>query len=836
MELLRTASVDGRACCAAGEEVWVGKQSGGIAVFAARTGDRLLDIDVTADDGATAAQVSHMMAVLGEVWVSTLEGRVHIFDLASRRSLDSILLPGAEKKVRVVGLLNGGHIAVVAAASGSVYLHHPLTHKRLGTLSTSTSPCTAVALFYSFVVGGDASGALYLWDPLSGECVHYHGESKSEVLALLHEPTTGTMWVSRANEHVDVYAVVDGALQLQRRVSGVGRVTGMVAVSGTVVATTFTRRLVQIDAATARIAANVAGAHDTFIHGCCKAMHEEVAQVWSVGNDGALRAWRVPGVLVPVVSPPHLPPAAQAALASAVAAHFESEQSALRVEVQAAQRRSVDVADELRKAREEAQELRLRLSLEEEKRLAVDAELAAERRRRVEVEERNAALTKDVIEITSKVSTVERERNSLRGEVTQLQLDLSKSRTDTSTRQTEKTSVEKLLSEERTQRSVMEQRLRDTEGRLSSLQAEHRRVCDAVGSVAASQQSMNKAAQDDQVKSGAAVSAELEQARRMNALMSAAIASMEYTIRRREEEDRDLTALLNAFRRRVADRVTDPNLAALLLATIVRNAPRFDLECDEFTKAQLMDRNGPFLQFIQSLRATDPEAYQKLMQYLQNPSAAQGLPAEAQALLDRLVTLAASDGAVSEADLSSFKKTIPVFTDAAGIPDSRVAAGAGVSGLGGGGAVPPSLAALLGAGGVAGGVAPTASGGLTQQDQEVVNNALVRELRGQRLIDENYIREQQAMFEFILKTRRLLVESLAVLQKRTASARQVVEALCLNTAAASTSSPATTPSRKSLQPLQNIFSGIVRELEELASDVVQRYLTSAEKQRLGVVQ
>ncbi|KAG5486255.1 hypothetical protein LSCM1_07378 [Leishmania martiniquensis] len=827
MNILHTASVDGRTCCAANEEVWVAKQSGGIAVFSARSGTCVRHIALTDDDGATPAQVTHMMTVFEEVWVSTREGRVHIYKLATHTAVDSILIPGAERKVQVVSLSFNGHIAVIATTSGSVYVHHPLTHKRLRTLSTSASPCTAAIQFYSFVVGADTKGALYLWDPVAGECVIYHAESKSEVVALLHEPTTGTIWASRTNEHVDVYAIVEGALQLQRRVSGIGRVTGMVAVSGTVVATTFTKCVVQIDAATAKVTVNVAGAHTKFIYGCCKAMHQEVAQVWSLGNDATLRVWSVAGLQVPAAPLPHLPPTKQAAFTSSVEAKLGLSLGRLQVDMQSERNSRACMAEELLKAREEAQEMRLRVFKEEEKWLTLDAELTAERKRRRELEESNANLAKEVADITSKVAVVEREGQALRGEVAELKVALSQSRTETNAKQTEKANTEKQLSEERTNKNRLEQRLRDTEGKLASLQAEHRRVCESLGSANAAQP-LRSAAEDGLASDNAALKTELEQARRMNSLMSSAMASMEYTIRRREEEDRDLTALLNAFRHRVADRVTDPNLSALLLATIVRNAPRFDLQCDELTKAQLMEQNGPFLQFIQTLRATDPEAYQKLMQYLQHPSILQGLPNDAQVLLERLLARASREGEVPNEDIANFKRAIPSFTD------STAALGVGREGAGSGTGARESVISEGNA--AASGVSFGSAGdGLTVQN-EAAKYALLREMREQRLIDENYIREQQTMFEFILKTRRLLVESLAVLYKRTMSARQVMEALCLNTAALNSSALTGTPSRKSLQPLQNIFTDIVRELEELISDVIQRYLSGAEKQRLGLEQ
>lgn len=871
MESLHTIKIGGRACCAIKDEVWVAKQSGGVAVYSARTGAPLSDVTIAGKDLATA-QVTRMIAVFDEVWLATNAGEVCFVNATRHACVDTLRIPGAEKKVQIVGLCFNGHVAVIAAASGSLFLHHPLSHRRLATLSTPTAPCTAVAQLYSFVVGGDAAGGLYVWDAHSAACITYHGESTSGVCALLHEPTTGTVWVARKNENVDVYALDTSSISsdsgtglcLQRRVSGLGKVTDLVAVSGTVLATTFAGGVVQIDAQTAKIiakagaadvpapssptTADAAVAHASFVHGCCKAMHQEVAQVWTVGNDSTVRVWRATGKHIPVVPVPLLPPAVQAQLANAVEAAASSVESELRVEVQTARQQRVDIVDDLRKSREEAQELRLRLAKREASVHIVEEELAAETKLRKELEERLAKLTKDVTEITSKVNTVERERGALQSEVTQLKTDVSKANTNANTRQAEKATAEQQLAQEKTSKCTLEQRLRDTENKLTALQAEHRRLCESTGTTV-SATALSKEAQDNLAKNSATMLSDLEQARRLNQLMSSAIASMEYTIRRHEEEHKDLTALLNAYRRRVADRVSDPHLSALLLATIVRNAPRFDLECDAFTKAQLMDRNGPFLLFVQSLRTSDPEAYEKLIQYLQNPSATENLTAEAQTMLDRFVSLAAKEGDVSGEDLASFKRSIPsLVTSSGGAAAAPAPATSNAPAVGGSGAAPGSLAALL-QNNLLSSAKPNASGiaadganadananssGLSKQDQEVVNRAVITELRGQQGVDENFIREQQAMFEFILRTRRLLVESLAVLHKRTVSARQVVEALSVNAATSTAALPGIAAPRKSLQPLQGVFGGIIKELDSLATEVVTRYLTAAEKQRLGI--
>lgn len=864
MEAIRSIKVNGRACCAVKDEVWVAQQSGGIAVFSARSGDLLTEVEVKSG-GADGAQFTCLTAVFDEVWAATISGEVHFLHASLHSCTDTLRVPGAEKKVQVVQLCFNGHVAVVATSSGSLYLHHPLTHQRLCTLTTSTAPCTAAMQFYSFVVGGDAKGGLYVWDSLSGECLCYHGESSSEVVALLHEPATGTIWVSRANENTDVYTFDSKGLVLRRRVSGVGKVTDMVAVSATVLATTFSKRVVQIDAATAKVMSSGSDAstqHTSFIHGCCKAMHQEVAQVWSIGNDAAILVWRVTGKLTAVVPVPLLLPAMQAELTNAVHAKEALAEGELRVRVQTERQRSVDIVDDLRKSREEAQELRLRLCKKEESCHLVEEKLTAEKKLRKELEERIAKLTKDVTEITSKVNIVERERSTLQGELTQLKTDLSKANTNVNAKQTEKATVEQQLLQEKTNKSILEQRLRDAEAKLASMQAEHRRLCEATGTVT-NASALSQDAQEALAKNSTALASELDEARKLHQLMSSAMASMEYTLRRREEEDKDLTALLNAYRRRVADRVSDPHLSALLLATIVRNASRFDVECDAFTRAQLMDHNGPFLQFIQSLRATEPEVYEKLVHFLQSPSATENLNTDTRALLDRVVALAAKEGEVSGEDIVSFKRSIPGFVAGFGVASTTAAnttttagtasaapaaAPAAAAGPTDGAAVAPNVLAALpqgnlssgsktGAGGQGNASGTAADSSLSKQDQEVIHNAVIRELRGQQTADENNLREQQALFEFILKTRRMLVESLALMHKRTVSARQVVEALCLNTAAAATPTltPSTSSPRKSLQPMQTIFAGIIRELDTIATEVVQRYLTAAEKQRLGIV-
>ncbi|CAD2222043.1 hypothetical protein AGDE_05538 [Angomonas deanei] len=613
-------------------------------------------------------------------------------------------------------------------------------------------------------------------------------------------------------------------LALAARASAVGKVTGLESVSGKIIASTFEKKIVVICALTARVLDVMESSHKSFMCGITKVRRRETASLWTYSNDGGVQTWELQGNFVKVKEGTKTLRKKLSKLS--VTNHLQqlAENVQLGVNVQEEKNKYINFRDDLRTAREEAQELRLKLiKLQEELEVKKEEVLKGETRVK-ELEADNAKCKKDVTEFSEKVSSVEKERAALQSEVGTLKEDLSKARTEVSDKIAENSKVSQEVSLAKTEKSQMEQRLHDAEGKLATIEGENTRLCRSIGSVAAAQ-GAERDVQNQILKGSEQSRSELERVMKLNKVLSSALASMEYTIRKKEEEEKDLTALLNAYRRKVADRVSDPHLSALLIATMVRNPARFDLECDDITKGELLDRNGPFIQFIHSLRDTDFDAYNKMMEYLQQSSDGT-LPPEAHELLDRFLSLATTEGVVSGEVLNSFKRSIP-----SNLHSSQIA-----------GQLQPSLDALNGpsSSGGASAVGYGGSGTSNQNDvpaylkgpgapfskeDELVTTNLLREIRSQKNVDENYVKEHQVLFEFILQTRRALVERLALLQKRTVSAKQVVEALSVTNQSS--------PLKKS-QSLQSVFVGIIQELVELSTDVVMKYFTNAERQRLNI--
>ncbi|EPY29246.1 hypothetical protein AGDE_10052 [Angomonas deanei] len=606
-----------RTCCAWENEVWVAKQEGNIGVLDAVSNQVLVEVPVNVDNQSNAV-IQFMTAVEDEIWIATLEGKIAVFDAVNRRYTKTISLPGFEKKAALTGLLFDGLHVLIPSETGRTYIFEPQSKKQIGVLAAE-APCTAVTTMEGYFVGGDKEGRLYVWDAETLQCIVRHDKSKSEVRHVLFEEYSRTIWVARENGNIDIYSMAANQLALAARASAVGKVTGLESVSGKIIASTFEKKIVVICALTARVLDVMESSHKSFMCGITKVRRRETASLWTYSNDGGVQTWELQGNFVKVKEGTKTLRKKLSKLS--VTNHLQqlAENVQLGVNVQEEKNKYINFRDDLRTAREEAQELRLKLiKLQEELEVKKEEVLKGETRVK-ELEADNAKCKKDVTEFSEKVSSVEKERAALQSEVGTLKEDLSKARTEVSDKIAENSKVSQEVSLAKTEKSQMEQRLHDAEGKLATIEGENTRLCRSIGSVAAAQ-GAERDVQNQILKGSEQSRSELERVMKLNKVLSSALASMEYTIRKKEEEEKDLTALLNAYRRKVADRVSDPHLSALLIATMVRNPARFDLECDDITKGELLDRNGPFIQFIHSLRDTDFDAYNKMMEYLQQSS------------------------------------------------------------------------------------------------------------------------------------------------------------------------------------------------------------------------
>lgn len=850
--------VRARSGCSTGQEVWLARQEGGITILDSHTCATLHDISLPTER-VRASQILNLTPVLDEVWATSIDGELLCFKVASREVVDVLRLNGSRSAPSLAHVSFHENAVLIASATGKVFVLNPATRRVVQTLAT-LSPCTFVAGHYSFVVAGDTEGRLYVWHLTLGELVAVHAESKSAVRHILHEPTTGTIWVARQNKNVDVYRLEHSlTLLLVAQLPSVAIITGMLEVSGEVVLATYCKKRIIVDARTASIVKVVPAVGKSFSHGLVKARKVELAAVWTLINDDGICMSIEEGIPTAAYQPPRFPPYRGDTVTSGLYASLLEDNATLGVDVERAKLDTVSMQEDLRKAQEEAHELRLRLTVGEDQAKAVELRKKDDRIR--ELEERTRTLQKDVTDITSKAACTEHERAVLQGDLSRLLSDVSTSRADASAHLAEISVVNMQLSKERKEKMVLEQRLHETTDKLSSLQAENARLCESIGNVATFQNADREVRKGIMTTMEASGAAELAEAQRMNHVLSSMLGSMEHTIRRQVEEAKDLSVLLNAYRRKVADAVTDPHLSALLAATVVRHPDRFEMDCDEATKAMLRNHNGPFIQFIDSLRTTDPDAYAKLMWYLQQPSTTDVIPPEKRSVVDELVALASKGGAITGADVEAIKHSIPAATPhsvpypGAGTADLSAplaqTAAASAASCHSTGPSPSVLGSLLPVaatpaspvGGMGsslsmrGPAPPLPSADVLDQgsalqpglaDGEVKAQASSTSwlLRSQETVDEAFLKEQRSMFEFVLSSRRALVECLVLLHKRTVNACQVVEALTANSVSMNH-----TPSRRHWS---SVVSRVVAELSELAASVVLRFLTRSEKQRLSV--
>ncbi|EPY20543.1 hypothetical protein STCU_08951 [Strigomonas culicis] len=528
--MLNVTSVDvnARACCSWLDEVWVAKQQGGLQIFNSTTNEKIKDVNVSADDGNNV-QLGALIPVLGEIWATTLDGKLLVISATSHTIVATLRLPGEEKKAALTALYFNGYMVLVASETGRVFMLHPVSKKQVGVL-TAHAPCTAVTTFYSFILTGDRDGRLYLWDGISGVCLAEHDKSKSEVLHLFHELTTGTIWVARKNGNLDLYTVSADQIALVARAPALGRVTGLVSVSGNIMVSTFEKKLFVLCARTGNILKELRNVHSGFLHGITKVQQQEKAVLWTFANDTDVKVWEAEGAFVPAYIAPRKSPYEVAQMAARQPLAQISENAALGVKVQQAKRKAVDVAGDLRAAREEAQEMRLRLLRVDEK-SRVDKEELLKLQARVNelVEEQRTTQRNFTDEQQKNVSAVH-ERTALQSEVSTLKEDLSKARTDAYNKMEEASRKSQEVSEAKTEKSQMEMRLQDAEVKLATVQAENARLCRAMGSISISQ-CADKDVQNQILSDSAKVCDEAERLRRVNRMMSSAISSMVYTIR-----------------------------------------------------------------------------------------------------------------------------------------------------------------------------------------------------------------------------------------------------------------------------------------------------------------
>ncbi|CCD11957.1 unnamed protein product [Trypanosoma congolense IL3000] len=360
---------------------------------------------------------------------------------------------------------------------------------------------------------------------------------------------------------------------------------------------------------------------------------------------------------------------------------------------------------------------------------------------------------------------------------------------------------------------------------------------------------------------------DVDELMKKNAILQALIKSLEYTIRRKEEEERDITSLLNAFRRKVADRVTDPHLRTLLSSVMFRNPERF------YTGSKgeadfLQEFNEPLMNYMQELRQSDPDVYKQLIEYLQHPLAG----SRNDDVCDKLIALAKQEGDRGE-NFRSLKRSLPVLlsslNEAANMGSdynfeasiSRKGAVPGECDTSAFGVSHPlkqcdsPLSVFNSSSGGPANITLRSTTQMPADDKPTVEGEIYNFLKNLQTsgdinvftaqmapngADEAYVRQIRSTFEFILQTRGTLVRQMAILWRRAYKGLQVVKALASSNAreialsqksSLKSSVNSSSPRGKS-QKLGAVAIGILDELSSLVSSIISTLFTSTEKQRI----
>lgn len=856
-----TFECNARCCCVVGKVVWVAELKGGVAVHNAQDGQLLERIAVA--EGNNRVHFKCMVLVNHELWAGSSEGVVHIFEATRRRWKRQIAIMGTGTAAPITALIFDGHSVIGASETGRIVQWNPSSKAQMMAY-TSSSPAADVTVFAGLIISGHGDGSLRVWDPYSGEMVVEHLKDNSDVTRLLVEPTTSTLWVGRRSGCISVYSL--DAESEERRSSepvlftlksrvliGKEAVTSLQAITGKVLVTTHCRVVAVVNAHTYEVLICVNGAHDAFIYGAARVYVAETVRAWTIGNDSVAHIWDVAGYYVPSQSTPAMGPHEQEKIVEDAKCLLSFENSKLATRVAAAGVTVTKLQEELQAARNEAQELRLRLvsvdDLEKEK----EVEIVSSSTRIKELESEVKRLNKELADANARADGAERQFNMTRNDLNNAATEASKARADVSEKIKEKADVEQQLTARNTEKLHLERQLRDKSLELEHVRGEYDRLHRATA------QGLQTKGVTDAYKfcssrdGGVALSNELEELRKKNELLGTLLSSMEYTLRRKEEEERDMAVLLNGFRRKLADKVVDPHLIALLNATMLNNPDKFYISDDEGTKSALLERNGPLSRYLQSLRDCDPDVYEQLLAYLQHPLAG----STNDPIYDKLMLLARDEGETAE-NFSFLKKTLPILLSSVNFMN----AASGVE---------------------TGDFHPTPSGTITaKQMDETPGNALntvvgsivdattrnssenkpsvedplfgvlknlqlfgdINILTGQTnpsANDEAYLKQVRNTFEFILQTRSSLVKQLALLSKRVAKGLQVVTALASKNTRdgitqggrpVSFNASGGTSSRGN--SLGAVAVGILEELNSVVTVIVSSFLTLNEKQRVGV--
>lgn len=733
------------------------------------------------------------------------------------------------------------------------------------------------------------------------------------ITCLLFEPTQNTVWAGRKDGCLYTYKMQksSSSLRLDRVVDPInglccvvegnafqGRrhpflsdeekiprkpITSLTTMSGVVLLTTTDMSLIVVDAGSGKVLSAASASSGCLVRGIVRIRQKEEAIFWSYSHEGGIYEWRVSGMDVApsgtanstlsCFSCPFLPPlqlSAEDVLERVPSTTLVDQKISERIWCHPTQSLPVNLplvaseerlkavlaVESMRSVADEAQELRLQLLRTKDIMESKDLEIEKRKQHQEELQQENKELKKKILDLTSYQCTSQKELAEVKTECSATKDALSQARTEYLQLQREQSSWSAEVSSIKIEKSYVEQQLMDAQNTVSGIRAENERLLRSIARMGGVEEKEFEVKKTVEATS-AANSASLLQYKKLNRLLTSVMATMEYTIRRKEEEEKDLTCLLNSFRHRVMDHVTDPHLTALLQATIVRNPARFSYSCDSATLAQIQDRSEPIQRFFKVLRIEDPDAYEKLVTYLQyialtgkgttgsgsvgnSSMGSEGFLSPAQATetsMDKFINLLAQATELSDEAILSFRRSVPIMfvSDSSATPSTP--SGSSTNN------VPSSTT-----------ITNTMETARKAKQEEDVTLRILRDFHSQLPLDSEEMRNEQQTLEFILTTRRGFIDQVGLLYRRLQLAQMACDTIGGPTQMETPGTAQLTSSSSLLQfqtsgemmeaarlsqegkarVHSQLITGITGELLQTLRGIVLRFFTKEEQSRLSL--
>eukprot|EP00796_Vickermania_ingenoplastis_P010161 gene10161-7115_t len=818
-------------CFCVGKEVWASGKDGSLRAYDAFSGDPIADVKFSPkkdedkfSDGPTHRILRGFAMVYHHLWATTVSGDILVFDVDARKEIERIRGPlgsAANKQAALTGISFDGWTVLVGSEAGLVLVMHP-TRRRVEVQFRLPEPCTAVCHAQRRAVAGDRTGRIYVFDLDKLRCLGKNTSASSSITCLVHDPASDIVWGGCKDGNLYGYAVRADGVAPKVIVKGLGEATSLTEVTGSILVTTADRYLAVLDGATGNVLHRTRAPHSTSIRGATRVRRQEQAIFWTYDTHSVAREWHITGGVVAggddtKQSSAYLP---EGQRFSSGSSPVLQDHRYINIPMESERIQKVAAREAMRELIDEVQELRLKLVSIHDTIQCKDMEIDKRKRAEEELKEDNAKLKKEISELTSSLNVSRSECSSLQASLNTCRDDLSKARAESNNAQEEKSKLQMEMSNVRTEKVHVEQQLMDAQSTVLGLRAEMERLFRSIGTLSGAREK-EKEIQQKVVATEAETAATVLEYKKLNRLLTSILATMEYTIRRKEEEEQDLTCLLNAFRHRVVDHMSDPHLTALLNATVVRNPARFSYSCDSAVLAQLQDRSAPLQEFLQSLQRSDPDAYKKLIAYLQQ-SSSMTLAPDGKKALDTFIHLAVKETEFTDESMASFRRSIPLLF----VSDSKDTP-----------AAPPGV---VSASQVAGTTATsTIDIARKAKTEEEITLRILQNFHSQVSLETETMQQEQKTFEFILTTRRGLVDQLVHLFHRLTMAQMACETLTAASAGGPQACPAVASPAGGLDPKtasnnSQLITSITGELLGVVGHLVRSYLTTAEKQRLGV--